>query len=365
MSTAESSATTAATCAYPGCERPVRERAGDSGGKPPKYCDAVNESTGKLAHTALTAARERARLDKQDGQQPATAEPGSAETPASTAAARASSLLEQFRQEARRLDGTLTEGLQALAEAADPDAVSTEISTANRTLRRVQLEADEAVTGAQAERDQVRAELDHVRDQLAEATAARDEAMTDLDSSEAARTAAESVAATTQAEAEQARQEAATQHERAETAEASRVSTQQQLDEHAAELSRVRTEDEQLREQLATATQHVSDLTEARDQLRSDLSQQQQRAQDAEREASQAHGTANQLRDQLDSTAEQLEAARAEAAEHRANLAAAQAELDAARQAVTTEQQHSAQRLTDQREWYEQRISALQPTADQ
>ena len=70
MTTAVSSAagtgSGAATCMFPGCGRPARERAGEGGGKPPIYCDLVNPATGKLAHTPLTAARERARRERHD-----------------------------------------------------------------------------------------------------------------------------------------------------------------------------------------------------------------------------------------------------------------------------------------------------------
>ena len=67
MNASAGTGTSAATCMFPGCGRLVRERAGDGGGKPPIYCDLVNPATGKLAHTALTAARERARRDKPGG----------------------------------------------------------------------------------------------------------------------------------------------------------------------------------------------------------------------------------------------------------------------------------------------------------
>src|SRR5919202_1599895 len=86
MTTAVSAAGTgsgAAACRFPGCGRPARERAGEGGGKPPIYCDLVNPATGKLAHTPLTAARERARRERHgtDGQPTAPM----AEAPASTA----------------------------------------------------------------------------------------------------------------------------------------------------------------------------------------------------------------------------------------------------------------------------------------
>src|SRR5699024_7155116 len=108
-----------------------------------------NEKTGNLAHTALTAARERARLEKQgngSGEESSDDSAAATESPASAAQARAASLLEQFRAETQRVGTTLQQGLEALAEAADPESVSSEISAANRAARRSQLEADEAVT---------------------------------------------------------------------------------------------------------------------------------------------------------------------------------------------------------------------------
>ncbi|MGH3670661.1 MAG: hypothetical protein ACRDSH_08485, partial [Pseudonocardiaceae bacterium] len=51
--TSSSEAGGAAACMFPGCARPVRERAGEGGGKPPIYCDLLNPATGKLAHTPL------------------------------------------------------------------------------------------------------------------------------------------------------------------------------------------------------------------------------------------------------------------------------------------------------------------------
>src|SRR5688572_30327519 len=87
-------------CAFPNCTRPPRPRAGDGGGKPPRYCDLTDADTGRLLHTPLTAARERARQERLTTGGPATGpgagSPGS-DAPASAARDRAASLLEQFR----------------------------------------------------------------------------------------------------------------------------------------------------------------------------------------------------------------------------------------------------------------------------
>src|SRR5579883_1405663 len=102
------SANTSATCAFPGCGRPVRAKAGDGGGKPPIYCDLTNPSTGKYAHTSLTAGREEARLEKlAASEQPATDLVPVPVAPASEARVRAQGLLEQFRAEVGRMTGTL------------------------------------------------------------------------------------------------------------------------------------------------------------------------------------------------------------------------------------------------------------------
>ncbi len=47
-----------ATCAYPGCARPVPEPTGP--GRPPAFCDDPE-------HTAMTAFEERARLEEELG----------------------------------------------------------------------------------------------------------------------------------------------------------------------------------------------------------------------------------------------------------------------------------------------------------
>jgi hypothetical protein len=93
------------SCAFPGCDRPVRARAGDGGGKPPIYCDLLNPTTGTLTHTPLTAARERDRRQRQgtNGQPPTLI----GQAPASAARERAASLLAQFRVPGEQITATL------------------------------------------------------------------------------------------------------------------------------------------------------------------------------------------------------------------------------------------------------------------
>ena len=54
----------ALTCAYPGCERPPRPGASEGRGSKPKYCDIADDQ-GRPAHTAMSAFRTRAALDRR------------------------------------------------------------------------------------------------------------------------------------------------------------------------------------------------------------------------------------------------------------------------------------------------------------
>src|ERR1035441_565752 len=77
------------TCAYPGCERPPRPGAAEGRGSKPKYCGLRGEA-GEYAHTAMTAFRARAALDRRAaGGAPS---PADLDRPVTMATARASEL---------------------------------------------------------------------------------------------------------------------------------------------------------------------------------------------------------------------------------------------------------------------------------
>src|SRR5260370_41900620 len=79
----------APACAYPGCERPPRAAAFEGRGSKPKYCDLTDDQ-GRPAHTAMTAFRARAALDRSAaGGAPS---PADLDPPGTMATARASEL---------------------------------------------------------------------------------------------------------------------------------------------------------------------------------------------------------------------------------------------------------------------------------
>ncbi|MGI8313436.1 hypothetical protein [Saccharopolyspora hattusasensis] len=345
----------AQTCAFAGCTRPVRERAGDGGGKPPKYCALLNEKTGKYAHTALTAAREQAKRERQASGDGGRNEPETGESPASAAQARAASLLEQFRAEVAKANSTLQLGLEALGEATDPESVGAELSAAKRTVRRVQLEADEAVTTAHTERDQALAEARHLREQLEEATGARDEAIAELETSEQAREAADHQAEQTRVELEQVTADRDAQRGRAEEAERAQAETAEQLKTAQAEANATGEQLEQVRAKLATSTQHVADLTEERNQLRGQLETEQGHTEEQRQRADTAAGQAEQLREQQQHAVGELATAREQLAKQQTASAELRAKATAAEQAAETERGYRA----EQRETYEATVRDL------
>lgn len=202
------------TCAYPGCIRPRRRRAGDKGGKPPIYCDLINENTGKYAHTPLTARREEQRRARQTGSNGwtstnTTAKPDGAnsavsvERSATVARERAASLLEQFRTETAGLSDTIATALAELAAAADPDLVRAELDDAHRRVERIQFETTQQIKDAQRARDQATAAASQLAKDRDNAIAVRDQAIDDLERAERERDEAI-------ANVEQARADAAT-----------------------------------------------------------------------------------------------------------------------------------------------------------
>lgn len=155
-------------CAYPGCSRPPRSRAGSGGGKLPIYCDLRNDNTGNFAHTPVTARREEDRRSRKDGGNRGAGGGSSADVDgagddvgvgrlATAARERAGSLLEQFRAEIGQLSETIVMALDEFAAAADPDAVRAELNEAHRRVERIQFEAAEQVRDAHHERDQAMA----------------------------------------------------------------------------------------------------------------------------------------------------------------------------------------------------------------
>ena len=285
-----------AACMFPGCERPVRGRAGEGGGKPPIYCDLVNPTTGKLAHTPLTAARERAKQ-----RQGATGHPAglNGEAPASAARDRAVGLLDQFRAAAEQMSGTLGAAIEAMSAAGDLESVSAELTAARRQVERTRLETDERIQTAEAARDQATADNAAARQTAAEAAAARDEAISELD-------ALDATLAATRAELEQARAEHTAELERLRAEHTSHLD--QHRTEAAGQLAAVRTgaaeqiaaaqveAAEQIRAAQADATGRIQAAEAARDQALGAAAAARQAATDANRHAEAAREELRQAR---------------------------------------------------------------------
>jgi chromosome segregation ATPase len=332
MTTAVSSAGTgsgAATCMFPGCGRPTRERAGEGGGKPPIYCDLVNPATGKLAHTPLTAARERARRERHsaEDQPPALV----AEAPASTARDRAAGLLDQFQAGAEQLRTTLAMAIEAMTVAGDPDSVSAELAAARRQVERARLEADERIQAADAARDQALAEASAARHAADDASAARDEALTELDALEGALTAVR--AELDSARADHADQLAVLRAEHASDMERLRAEAADRISaaEHRAA--------EQLHRAQADAAGRIQAAETTRDQALADASAARQAATDATNRAQEAREELRQAREEM-----RAELA-AQRREHREELAAERARADTALDTLRAEHRHQTQTL--------------------
>jgi colicin import membrane protein len=307
-----------ATCAFPGCERPVRDRASDGGGKPPIYCDLANPVTGKLAHTPLTAARERTRQERQGATRPPAALIG--ETPASAARDRAVTLLDQFRVAAEQMTGTLAAAIEAMTSAGDPDSVSAELTAARRQVDRTQLEAAERVQAAEAARDQAATDAASARQAVVDAAAARDEAINELDTATLALGAV-------QGELKQAR----TDHD---------AKLQQLRAEHSSELERMRTEAaERVAAMQAEAAGRVQAAEAARDQAATDAASARQAVIEATRRADEAR---EELRQSRTDHREELTTLRRE---HRDELAAERQRADATIEAMRAEHHRETQAL--------------------
>ncbi len=318
----------AATCKFPGCGRPVRERAGEGGGKPPIYCDQLNPVTGKLAHTPLTAARERARRERQgSGGQPGLA----GEAPASAARDRAVGLLEQFRTAGEQLTDTLVAAIEAMTSAGDPESVSAELAAARRQVDRARLEADERVQVAESARGEALTEQAAARQAVAEAAAARDEAITELD-------ALDATLAATRAELEQVRTEYTVELDQF-RAEADRQLAAVRAEAAEQVGAAQQWAAEQVRAVQAEAHQRVQAAEAARDQAAAEASAARQAAADATNRAEEARAELRQARTEH---REELTGLRQD---HREELAAERSRSDTALDSLRAEHRRETEVL--------------------
>jgi chromosome segregation ATPase len=272
------------TCAYPGCERPARPGASEGRGSKPKYCGLRGE-TGEYAHTAMTAFRARAALDRKAAGGAASST--DLDRPVTMATARASELRTGMLADAERLVQKLTAAAEELRTAANPEAAEAQIEA-------VQADAATEVAAARGGLAREAQRRQTAEDEAEEARAAASEMDEQLQAAEAAREQAEQRAADARAEATRARDDAVRELEQL------RTST-------AAELDRLRTRAEravaEARDQLATGRadaarerEELRELADSRAQVleeaRVDL---RQRAERAEAEV----GTLRRERDEL------------------------------------------------------------------
>jgi len=265
-----------ATCRYPGCGHPARTRAGDGPGAPPRYCgqavaeDRGEHGTAEVTHTALTAFRRRQELSG------AGADAG---RPVTVAVARAAAIrddaLAAITRLSAQLDGVLGQlgGIGAqLAAAASPDAAEAQIE-AVRAETTADLEAARAELARQVT-------LTHAaRDSETEARAAAAQAITAMETAQAAQadagTRAEAAAA---AQAETARQAQAQAGQARAAADAAitaatqdaRAQVSQLQTETRAAITAARAERDTALAQAAAATAHAQDARDQLTQLRDD-----------------------------------------------------------------------------------------------
>ena len=332
-------------CEIPGCAHrmPYAGR-----GAPPKYC---GQTVAGVRHTRLTAyrlAKGQLTLPSPAGDQAAAVEgewsEGHDEQARPVTAARmtlellVAEVSAQVVGHEQRM-GVLAEQIsQAVRTAADADAVAAEVSAAHRGAR---------------------AEVDRAEDE-------RDQAIGQARAALRAAEAAEERATMAELAAEEALAES-------ETAHLARDQAIGERDKHSVaaavvrdELADARAQADELREQVATLQQDISELTRARTELARQLAteqevtrQQRQRAESAERHAIRTAAQVEQLSTELTTARGQLEHWQAQAADLGAELAGVRSELAAAHVAAQTEHDHAAQRLADQQAHYEQLISAL------
>lgn len=170
----------------------------------------------------------------------------------------------------------------------------------------------------------------------------------------------------------QLREELDTAQVRGETVQAECDRAREGLETTAATLTAARGQNDQLREQLASARQEAADLAAARTELagqltaeRETVEQQRHRADAAEQRANHAAGQVERLSTELSTARGHLEHWQTQAAEHRAELAGARSELTAARTVIEAEKAHGIQRLADQQARYDELVSELRKQIDQ
>src|SRR5271165_4065130 len=241
-----------ATCRYPGCGNPARTRAGDGPGAPPRHCgqavaeDRGEPGTAQVTHTALTAFRRRQELAGQDSGPDAG-------RPVTGAVARAAAIrddaLAAITRLSAQLEGTLGQlgGIGAqLAAAASPEAAEAQIE-AVRAQTTADLEAARAELARQVT-------LTHAaREAGTEARAAAAQAITAMETAQAAQadagTRAEAAAA---AQAETARQAHAQAAQARAAADAAITAATQDA---RAQLSQLRDDHDRHAAELTTAHQ--------------------------------------------------------------------------------------------------------------
>ena len=267
-----------ATCRYPGCGHPARTRAGDGPGAPPRYCgltvaeDRGEHGTAEVTHTALTAFRRRQELSGAD--------PGAeAGRPVTVAVARAAAIrddaLAAITGLSARLDGVLGQlgGIGAqLAAAASPDAAEAQIE-AVRAETTADLEAARAELARQVT-------LTHAaREAGTEARAAAAQAITAMETAQAALadagTRAEAAAAAQAETARQAHAQAAQARAAADAAitaatQDARAQVSQLQAETKAAITAARDQRDTALAQAAAATAHAQDARDQLTQLRDD-----------------------------------------------------------------------------------------------
>lgn len=165
MAIEDTSLTAAATCRFPGCVRPVAERAGDAGRRP-GYCD-------DSAHTAVTAWRaRRAQAGDAAGSDPDEAQP------VTMAAVRAGVLRDELVRLAEQLAGQLDRAVAALQTITDPDEAMAQIEQAAAetgekvaAAQAAQARAEAAARSAVADRQSADDAAGELQDRLADVEA--------------------------------------------------------------------------------------------------------------------------------------------------------------------------------------------------
>lgn len=303
--TGSTSTTTQATCKFPGCERPPRPASGDGRGAKPQYCDLTDDK-GKPKHTALTAFRERERLDRRAAG--GAASPADLDRPVTMATARAAQLRTEITDAVDKLTLKLTAVMGELERIADPEAAEAQIEA-------VQAEAAAQVADARGE--------------LAREAQRRQSA---------------------EADAEEARTAALEMDAQLQTTEQARTAAEGRAEQAAGEVARITQEST---EQVQAAQAEVE---RARNEVLEKVRAAHAEAEaSAERQVEQARAQAAEHVDRADRTVRdsQAEVARARQAEADAKATAAEV-----RQEMTT-------RLADQRGTYEERIAELTLARDE